>query len=92
MTDLVEEYVFMSPFKGQYCNVIYLFTQPQGTLDIPVEKTTLMSHVPEIQYKSVVLEIVYPKICDSIPQSLQTCRHGISMGSPSLISTLFPVD
>jgi hypothetical protein len=51
-----------------------------------------MFHVPEIQYKIVCLETVYRKDCDGIPQSLQTCRHGISMGSPPLVSTLFPVD
>jgi len=69
-----------------------LFTQPQGTLDIPVKKTALMFHFPEIQYKSICLYTVYPKICDGIPQSVQTSRHGIWMRSLPLTSTLFPVD
>jgi hypothetical protein len=41
-----------------------------------------MFRVPEIQYKCICPETLYPKICDDIPQSLQTnkYRHGISMG------------
>jgi len=51
-----------------------------------------MFHVPEIQYKSICLETLYPKICNGIRQSPQKCRHGITMGSLPLISTLFPGD
>ena len=49
-----------------------MFTQRQGTLNIPVEDTALMFRVPEIQYKSVCPVTVYPKICEVIAQSLQT--------------------